>query len=289
MLLSICTITYGHEKFISQTIESVLNQITDFDIEFIIANDNSPDETDRIVKEYICNHPKGSLIKYIKHKKNLGMMPNFVFALQQCKGKYIALCEGDDYWTDSLKLQKQVDFLETNVEYSGCAHQSMILINNTESHVFKKDVPEDLTVNNLIEGRLFHTASVVFRKSVLDSMGKMPNVHSGDRLINLSMAISGKIRFFDECMGIYRIHNSGASSNSDIKQMLLDLNSIAFLKNAYPNFPVYRYKSYIYATVGLLKNISIHKKVFYLFLSFFYSFSNFPDNLRLVINHFLKR
>lgn len=288
MIVSVCTITYGHEKYIYETIESVLNQKTSFEIEFIIANDNSPDNTDEIILKYIKNHPKGNYIKYFKHPENLGMIPNFNFALQQCKGKYVALCEGDDYWTDPLKLQKQVDFLESNSAYSGSAHQSTLLIDNAKSSFFKEPVPSDISVNDLIEGRLFHTASVIFRRSILDLYRQMPIVHSGDRLINFCMAITGKIRFFDSSMCIYRLHSLGMSSNSSIQKMLLDLNSIPYLKKLYPNFPSYRYKSYVYATVGLLKGVSMNKKVYYLFLSFFYSFSNFPGNMKIILNYFSK-
>ena len=115
--VSVCMITYGHEKFIEEAINGVLMQECDFVVELIIANDCSPDKTDAVIQNILCNHPRASWIKYIKHDKNLGMMPNFIFAMQECKGKYIALCEGDDYWTDPSKLQKQVDFLEANSDY----------------------------------------------------------------------------------------------------------------------------------------------------------------------------
>ena len=122
IMVSICCITYNHENFIRDAIEGFLMQQTNFDYEIIIANDCSPDNTDSFVKKYINNHPKGKLIKYFRHDKNIGVMPNFIFALKQCTGKYIALCEGDDYWTDPYKLQKQVDFLEANLDYTICFH-----------------------------------------------------------------------------------------------------------------------------------------------------------------------
>lgn len=121
-LVSVVMITYAHENFIEQAINGVLMQECDFDVELIIANDYSPDKTDEVIKDIIKNHPKASWIKYIKHKQNIGMMPNFIFALKQAQGKYLALCEGDDYWTDPLKLQKQVDFLEEKEEYVICGH-----------------------------------------------------------------------------------------------------------------------------------------------------------------------
>lgn len=120
--VSVVTITYGHQDYILDTLKGVLMQEYIGEIEFIIANDNSPDETDRVVTEFLNTNsiPSRFEIKYTKHEKNLGMMPNFIWALKQAKGKYIALCEGDDYWTDPLKLQKQVDFLEENGGYVAC-------------------------------------------------------------------------------------------------------------------------------------------------------------------------
>jgi glycosyltransferase involved in cell wall biosynthesis len=113
-LVSVVTITYKHEQYILDTVKGVLNQETDFEVEYIIADDCSPDDTQKVVSEFLENHPKAAWVKYTRHEENKGMNPNFVWALNQCRGKYIALCEGDDYWTDPLKLQKQVDHLEKN-------------------------------------------------------------------------------------------------------------------------------------------------------------------------------
>ena len=107
-LLSIASITYNHEQFIAQAIESWLMQKTSFEIEIIIGEDCSTDNTRAIIEKYRKLHP--DLIKLIISESNVGMMPNFIRTLAACRGKYIALCEGDDYWTDPYKLQKQVDF-----------------------------------------------------------------------------------------------------------------------------------------------------------------------------------
>ncbi len=126
-LVSICMITYGHENYIREAIEGVLMQQCNFDLELIIANDFSPDNTDDIIQRIINDDPRASIIKYIKHDKNIGMMPNFVYALQQCKGKYIALCEGDDYWIDEYKLKKQVDILDADMSLVACYHNSKLV------------------------------------------------------------------------------------------------------------------------------------------------------------------
>ena len=126
-MVSVVMMTYGHENYIRQAIEGVLMQNCFFEVELIVANDCSTDKTDLIIKDIIQNHPRGNWIKYHHHEKNVGMMPNFIFALHQATGKYVALCDGDDYWTDPLKLQKQVGFLEENEEYVLCFHKIKIL------------------------------------------------------------------------------------------------------------------------------------------------------------------
>lgn len=110
-------ITYGHEKYIAEAINGVLKQKYDGEIELIIANDNSPDNTDFIIKDTIINADKNITIKYKKHDMNLGMMQNFYWAINQATGDFIALCEGDDFWIDPLKIKKQVDFLNNNLDF----------------------------------------------------------------------------------------------------------------------------------------------------------------------------
>ena len=159
-------ITYGHEKFIEETINGVLMQKTNFEVELIIADDCSPDNTESVVKSFE-DHPKFNWIEYTKHKVNKGMMPNFIYALEQCNGRYIALCEGDDYWTDPLKLQKQVDFLEANPNLVGCFHNSEERYWNDYSKASSLYVSfpagREITIQDLTHYNMVPTASVVFR------------------------------------------------------------------------------------------------------------------------------
>lgn len=134
-------ITYKHEAYIKEAIEGVLMQETNFDYELILSDDCSPDATEKIVREVIDSHPKGNKIKYFRHEKNLGMQNNSRFAFQKCSGKYVAICEGDDYWIDPYKLQKQVDFLEKNNDYGLVATDFSIFYQSTEKiedSLFKK-------------------------------------------------------------------------------------------------------------------------------------------------------
>ena len=218
-------ITYNHEKFIREAIDGVLSQQTNFGFELIIANDCSPDKTDEIVNEYINIHPKGNCIKYFSHKKNLGMIPNFIFAMEKCKGRYIALCEGDDYWTVPLKLQKQVDFLEANDDCNICFH-SVYELNNDgkkEKSLLNTSLKEETyTIEDLAKGNLIHTPSVVFRNLF---GGKLPSWFfespAGDYPLYMLCAKNGSIKYLPEPMAVYRKHDGGIWSNMRRRDMLV--------------------------------------------------------------------
>ena len=233
-LLSVCLITYNHENFIRQAIEGVLMQKVDFDWELIIAEDCSTDNTRTIVLEYKEKYP--DFIKLILQEKNVGAAKNWMDLLSAPKSKYIAYFEGDDYWTDSLKLQKQVDFLEANLEYSMCFHQVGILRNEkVEKDIISAHVPETTTILDLAKGNYIHTCSVVFRNNLF---AKFPEYFKkapvGDYFLHLLNARYGAIKCFEEVMGAYRIHNSSSwSSKTQEEQILL---WVPFLRKIKPNF-----------------------------------------------------
>lgn len=219
-LVSVCMITYNHEDFIKQAIEGVLMQQTDFNVEFIISNDCSNDNTHVVIEKLIAsNRNKNINFLYHNQSENLGMMSNFIFALEKCQGKYIALCEGDDYWIDSLKLQKQIDFLELNNEYSFCGHQ----------HIISKDyILQDINIQlkvvefeDLVHKNLISTASLVFRKRYLNPLfikwlNKLP---AGDWALQLFVLQKYEGYVLKDRMSVYRQHNSGVWSNLGKKEM----------------------------------------------------------------------
>ena len=269
-------IAYKHEAYIRQAIESILSQDVDFLIELVIGDDCSPDGTAAICEEIAAGDPR---VRVLPREPNLGIMPNSIRTLRKCTGEYIALCEGDDYWTDSQKLRKQVHFLDTHVDYAGAAHQSVVISKHEADHLFKIGVSSTLHTVDLIGGRLFHTASVMFRRPVVDIFCNAPLVLGCDRLLNFIMSFLGSIHYSEECMCAYRLHGGGMSSNASVEQMKLDLNCISYLKQLYPAFPKYRYMSYVYATIGLCKAARFDQKLYYLSLFFIFSFAYFPGNL----------
>ncbi|MDO6597682.1 glycosyltransferase [Oceanihabitans sp. 2_MG-2023] len=234
-VVSICMIVYNQEQYIIQAIQGVLNQEVDFNIELIIANDCSTDNTDEKISEIIKQHPKSNLIKYFNHENNLGMMPNFAFALQQCKGKFIALCEGDDYWTDPLKLKKQVDFLNTNKEINICFHRANVLKRDAK---YIHPIPEPYQekkfqfIELLKHYNFITTASVVFRKpEKLEFPKWFYRVPFGDLSLYKLLSKEADIMCINQVMSVYRKHEKGAYSGIDklkVKQNFLKFYTIIY-------------------------------------------------------------
>lgn len=223
LMVSVNMITYGHENYIRQAIEGVLMQETNFEFDLIIADDCSPDNTQKIVEEIIERHPKGYRIKYFRHKQNIGMNANSMFAFEQCKGKYIAICEGDDYWTDPLKLQKQVDFLEGNSDYSFCVHRYKLYLENKkefESEIypinFSNYLKNGVVVidNNFFKDWLTQPlTAVIVKDDLIEVLNK--HIHFEyfrDYHIFYFLLQRGKGACLDLCSGVYRINDGGIAS-----------------------------------------------------------------------------
>lgn len=210
--VGVVMITYNHEKFISSAIEGVLMQETDFSFELIIADDASKDNTDKIINGVINNHPRGTLIRYFRPSRNKGMMPNFIFALQKTNSKYIAICEGDDFWTDPLKLQKQVDFLEINPQMTGCFHDVILVDENSKLIRDNYYLPSKKIFNQqdcLVYGAAYSTAALLFRSQVLVPLPIWFQQSACDYTLDLLITEFGDIAHIHENMGAYRIHSGG--------------------------------------------------------------------------------
>ena len=208
--ISACIITYNQQDYIKECLEGAINQVLDYDYEIVIGDDCSTDNTLQICQEYANKYPEK--IKLLSRDKNLGMAKNWVNTINECQGKYIAICEGDDYWTDNHKLQKQIDFLEENPECSFCFHKALRFDANDESH--NKVYPENLRKTVLNAGDFFKiptipTASVVFRNGI-----QIPNlIHSHlDMLLYAALLSKGKAGFIDVQMSFYRLHSEGVSN-----------------------------------------------------------------------------
>ena len=231
--VSICMITYGHENYIKQAIEGVLIQETSFELELIIANDSSPDNSHLIIQEIIKNHPRGNIISYTNHDKNLGIIPNLLFAINQCKGKYVAMCEGDDYWVTSDKLQKQVDMLEQNNEIGLVYTGVKFFEQKSNKFVFvpsKYPEKKDNAVSMMLNSKFVEFPTTIFRKNILDKVisnikPELDNAIIGDTRILLETFYLTDFYFLEEVTTVYRVAEGSASYPKNIDKyifMLLD-------------------------------------------------------------------
>lgn len=203
--VSSCIITYNHEGFLRECLESAINQKVNFDYEIVIGQDCSTDGTHQICLEYANKYP--DLIKYYPRENNLGMIGNWLSTIGQCKGKYIALCEGDDYWTDPLKLQKQVDFLEKNEDYVLTFHPVKILnLDGSLVEDFITIVPDNYETQETLAhlGNYIHTPSVVF-KNILNKFPPEFYISPiADYFLYMLLTNQGKIKMLEDRMAIYR-------------------------------------------------------------------------------------
>lgn len=218
--VSVCMITYGHEKFIRKAMTGVLDQHANFSFELVIANDCSPDGTDKIIQDVINEHPQGHLVRYYNHDENLGMMKNFAFVLNAASGKYIALCEGDDYWFDNKKLQMQVDFLESHPDFMLVGHNAKFNKKNIEEENVVRKVTSDfidVTTRDLIKKNPFVSSMVTFCNIGFEEiMSILDNFIVGDKALFTLLSFSGKGRMYAQPVGYYRKHDHSVTSKNRI-------------------------------------------------------------------------
>lgn len=216
-------ITYNHINYISKCIDGILMQKTNFDFEIVIGDDVSTDGTREIVKEYASRFP--DLIRLnLRDKRGTGIpgKENFMSTLEMCDGEYITLCDGDDYWTDPLKLQKQVDFLEQNKEYSICFHNvKYIDISGGETkhkNFNSGSIEKTFTIEDLSSGNFIDAPSVIFKNNdkILPSWFKYSPI--GDYPLHMINASFGLIKYFPEEMAVYRVGSGVWSTKSNIEQ-----------------------------------------------------------------------
>ena len=239
--VSIFCLVYNHRDYIERAIESFLMQKTNFNFEIVIGEDYSTDGSREIVFGYAKKYP--DLIRLITSDQNVGMKKNGHRTKMALKGKYMAMCEGDDYWTDPLKLQKQVDFLETNPDYSLCFHNAIVLQEDRTPKTLKyfctSDQKDTTTTADVINKWYIPTASIVVRREYIENLPDwFKDVYNGDWGIQLIVSTKGKIKYINELMSIYRRHLSEGSLHADpsINQefvLMQKIKLINYFKNEY--------------------------------------------------------
>ena len=213
--LSIICITYNHERFIRDCLDGFVMQKTNFPFEILVNDDASTDKTADIIREYEAKYPH--LFRCVYQMQNAKKNPWRDVLFPMIRGKYVALCEGDDYWTDPLKLQKQVDFLEAYPDFSVCFHPVRVhwednskpdSVFPTEKERFYKT---ELTLNDLLDHNFIQTNSVVYRgrfhKDPLDLIPKY--ILPEDWFVHLLHAQTGQIKLLPDVMAVYRRNPGG--------------------------------------------------------------------------------
>ena len=226
ILVSVCCMTYNHVSFIRQCLDGFMMQKCSFSFEVLIHDDASTDGTQDIIREYVTRYP--NIIKPIYQKENQyskGIDPNVKYNFSRAKGKYIAMCEGDDYWTDPYKLQKQVDFLESHPDYVMCSHRFNQYIQDKNLLEEEKDLTfqgADYDLKNLIGGKwLTQTLTVMYRRDALDLQRYESYGMSLDMILFYELLRNGKGYCFSDVMGVYRLHKGGVWSEVSINQQRL--------------------------------------------------------------------
>jgi len=216
-LVSINCLTYNHENFIATTINSFLIQKVSFPFEIIIGEDCSTDNTLKIANQYQAKYP--NIIRVLSNEKNLGAYQNGVNVLKASLGKYIALCEGDDYWTDPLKLQKQVDFLEQNTEYVMTYTSAHTFSDNGIIHGKSGGSEKDLSEEELMKTAAINTLTVCFRNLIQDFPIEFFHAKFGDLFLWSLLGKYGKGKYLSNIEpSMYRIHEGGIFSKKTKKQ-----------------------------------------------------------------------
>ncbi|MBD8167376.1 glycosyltransferase family 2 protein [Erwinia persicina] len=213
--VSICCITYNQEKYLEAAIESFLSQKANFDIEIIIGNDASTDNTADIIRTYQEKYP--NTIKSIIHKENVGANSNILSVLSVASGEWIAFCEGDDFWIDDYKLQKQVDAIRIYNDVDFCVHKSYIEINGNRTEHFDYGSESKLIFLDdvlSITGQFAPTSSYFFRSTLKD---KFPSWFNEAPVGDLFMEIYGMQHcglYMPDIMSVYRADSSGSWSET---------------------------------------------------------------------------
>lgn len=249
-LVTIACITYNHESYIRNCLEGIVTQKTNFAFEVLVHEDCSTDNTAAIIREYEAKYP--DLFRCVYQSENQfskGILPYYTL-FPMARGKYIALCDGDDWWIDPFKLQKQIDFLEGNSDFVACFHNVRVdcegqisLFNSlTENHY--------PTTEDIIVRRWFiATSAFVFRNVLKEYPSWTNEIVNDDVLLFLLLAKEGRFYYMDDVMSVYRKHRNSVSAQLNKNAINLNnqiINLYTLIKPLYPQ----DYEKYINAAIS---------------------------------------
>jgi glycosyltransferase involved in cell wall biosynthesis len=216
--VSVVMITYNHERYIAQAIQSVLDQQVDFPIELIVGDDASTDGAPEIIRRFQAAHPQ--VIRARLATVNQGAFPNFRQCFEACRGQYIALLEGDDYWTSPHKLRRQVEAMDRHPDWAVCFHRVHCISEEAggEPRVFPPGrIPEVRKLRDILKANFIQTCSVMYRAGLVrDFPPDFPKLALGDWPLHILHALQGDIGFIDDVMAVYREHTGGMWSTRPV-------------------------------------------------------------------------
>lgn len=241
--LSVLITAYNHESYLRQAVESAVTQKTNFEFEIVIGEDCSKDETRALSIELQKKYPLR--VRLLLMKINTGGHGNFISTFNELRGEFVAILDGDDFWTDEYKLQKQVDFLDAHLDYSGCFHDvSRVDLsgNLLESATIPAHVPEDVSFEQIFSENAIPHVSVVYRKSLLKSFPDWyPTLWLGDWSCYVLLTHEGPLRYLRENMAAYR-WGSGAWSS---RRRIENIGALVRCLECYNRHFDYRYRRLI--------------------------------------------
>ena len=246
--VSVIVQTYNHVRYISQCLEGILNQQTSFKFEIILGEDESNDGTTKICQEYHKKFPKQ--IKLYLRKRNdvihINDQPtgrfNLISNIREAKGQFIAICEGDDFWTDRFKLQKQVDFLKLNPDKVAVFHNVNII--HERRKLFRNNIfltrrlkSQEFNFRNLVRmSWIIPTCSLMFRSNAITEFPSwFYEIINGDIGLAAILGKKGSFYYMEAVMGTYRIHNSGITRNISGSNAYFNLSNTWLTINKYYN------------------------------------------------------
>jgi len=302
--VAIWMVTYNHEKFISQAIEGVLFQKTNFDIKLFVGEDCSTDRTREICMGYKNRFPEQIEVICTAENNIILNSENIFKACYYSGAKYVAICEGDDYWTDPFKLQKQVDFLETSPGICGCFHDVIVVDENnkvTKDNYYNPPKEIFNQVDSLTYGGNYCTGSLMFRSIILKNLPMWFLKSSNDYTLDLLITEFGNIAHLNENMGAYRIHSGGTWQGNKMRKNLEDVIKRFFVCLTNPDFKK-KYGGFFYKRISELSgNVALlyqeegnrPKQIKYAWFYIYYArarnFSNYKFLIGSLLFPFLKK
>lgn len=242
MRLSILLVTYNHEDYILQSLQSIALQEMDFsEVELIVADDCSTDRTLEIIKKFSSELPKELTLKYLTREKNVGITKNYRDGFEACTGDYIAVMEGDDYWTSPIRLKRMIDVLDNNFHVGMVSNNYHVYNQTTKKSYLRIDkkvgvdfyVAPDLIKDNIVG----NFSTCMYRKSRIESLpSELFSITSYDWIISICVTSDSYLAFINEPMSVYRIHDKGVWSSANNESKISEQIDVIGKYNELTNF-----------------------------------------------------